>query len=747
MTQCKSSFIIKHFIQVLSIIIILFQIELSAGEHPRLLFNQADIPELRAKLEREPFQSMFHLIEKGTESTFYSPTDYVVDHQAVNAGFMYVLTGDTSWAIQAKTLAESLINLAEWGDKNIKGLRSYMHAKAVALTYDFCFSAWSETFRKKVSEKLKIQADMIHDHGGTEQNTNAASNWQGNRFSAAGLCYLVTDTPFDAAKLKNCWQKVVLYCKENMGDSPDSRGWNIEGIGYTTYPFGQFIGAYGIAQARQDSTKDLRYHIGSVRWLPWTIYANGCRIENNGYIGLHPDFGDDNANLCGEGTFGLAFYYCFEEFLPGLKFWYDKLVGKEGDQRYDQFRHGAIYGFLYYPEALTAINPMQIPKWTDGFFDTGGNGYFTYRNDYQDQDDIVAQMYSKLRGNKGHNGPDALSFRIFGLNTPWSVGGGRYGLKLNGHDAYKSSMNTLYPFDPESAELKTNGTSGTIVHFAQWTDKSGYVISQIRQNNLGVDLHKRWFVSDFSHINGDAEAVFIIGDTSQNGLFWQICTLECCPIRIDEVNQTFTIHGADSSTLLGRVLYPQGNLKMQVGKRIRGSNFSYRGMSYDENNYLHFQSRDGDYLVTLSLAKKGQKHPELACYSNWPGDFYVVNSEKNSTIALFSDKVQKTFPNGINTVPSTEKTGFILNDNYPNPFNQETLFSYSIPDTGPVELKIFNLSGQLIYSFLDPEEVAGTHLLKWNGCTREGDVLPTGVYFYQLTAGNMRQTKKLIILR
>lgn len=580
------------------------------AQHPRLLFGDGDIAALRAKKSTEPFASMATVIESETVNATDWVDDYIGGHKAVACAFMYVLTGTQTWADQARSLVEPIIGGEQWASSSVKGLALYMHGKAVALTYDMCYGGWDATFNQTVSAALKAHADVIHNNGGKSQNTNPASNWQGNRYSSGGLCYLATDAAFDAANLDNCYNKVVTYCRENMGDSPDSRGWNIEGLGYTTYPFGQFIGPFGIAMARHDAQRDLRNEMASVRWTPWTVYAATCAMANGGRynaIGLHPDFGDDNPILRAEGVYGQAFYYCHDELVPGLRYWYDRVTGALGEGDYDRIRHGTLYGYLFYPSAISAADPMTIPAWRQGFVDIGGNGYQTFRNRYRDENDMVAQLYVKRRGNAGHSGPDALSFRILGLNSAWAVGGGRYGPSINGQDAYLRSMNTLYPVNPED-QLYINGNNGTLVETpVLHDDGSGYAIASIDMNNVGTTAHKRWFLCDYSGSTG-VDAVYVIADQSSNGLYWQMCTLE--PHAVTADGNTFTIAGANGATMRGTVLHPQ-NIQLTTGTRIRGSTFGYHGVSYDTNRYIHFKG-EGDYLVVLTAAAGGQQHPPVA---------------------------------------------------------------------------------------------------------------------------------------
>ena len=85
---------------------------------------------------------------------------------------------------------------------------------------------------------------------------------------------------------------------------------------------------------------------------------------------------------------------------------------------------------------------------------------------------------------------------------------------------------------------------------------------------------------------------------------------------------------------------------------------------------------------------------------------------------------------------------FELYNNYPNPFNPETTINYSILMPCFVSIKIFNALGNEIKTLLNEEKQAGSYNIEWNA-----DGFPSGIYFYSLTAGNFRETKKMILLK
>lgn len=91
-----------------------------------------------------------------------------------------------------------------------------------------------------------------------------------------------------------------------------------------------------------------------------------------------------------------------------------------------------------------------------------------------------------------------------------------------------------------------------------------------------------------------------------------------------------------------------------------------------------------------------------------------------------------------------------LAQNYPNPFNPVTEIRYQIADSrSPIHttLKIYNILGQYVRTLADEIQKPGYYTATWDGTNYHGNNVPSGIYFYQMTAGRFVQTKKMIILK
>jgi len=87
-------------------------------------------------------------------------------------------------------------------------------------------------------------------------------------------------------------------------------------------------------------------------------------------------------------------------------------------------------------------------------------------------------------------------------------------------------------------------------------------------------------------------------------------------------------------------------------------------------------------------------------------------------------------------------TKFLLSRNYPNPFNPSTRIKYQVSRNSLVSLVVYDILGNEIETLVNQEKPAGTYEVTWYA-----ENLPSGVYFYQLKAGSVVETKKMILLK
>jgi urease beta subunit len=113
-------------------------------------------------------------------------------------------------------------------------------------------------------------------------------------------------------------------------------------------------------------------------------------------------------------------------------------------------------------------------------------------------------------------------------------------------------------------------------------------------------------------------------------------------------------------------------------------------------------------------------------------------------IFLLDDVTVEATPLEDPTVPvlATELQG-----NYPNPFNPETTIRYSVKETVPVTIEVYNLKGQLVRTLVNEVKTAGNYSVAWNGRDSHNQPVSSGVYFYKMNAGKYSSTKKMIMMK
>lgn len=87
-------------------------------------------------------------------------------------------------------------------------------------------------------------------------------------------------------------------------------------------------------------------------------------------------------------------------------------------------------------------------------------------------------------------------------------------------------------------------------------------------------------------------------------------------------------------------------------------------------------------------------------------------------------------------------TNFKLYQNYPNPFNPNTTITFSVLEASQVKITVYSVTGELVMELVDRYMPTGNH-----GFTFVADDLPSGIYLYQMTAGDFSDVKKMTLLR
>jgi hypothetical protein len=90
---------------------------------------------------------------------------------------------------------------------------------------------------------------------------------------------------------------------------------------------------------------------------------------------------------------------------------------------------------------------------------------------------------------------------------------------------------------------------------------------------------------------------------------------------------------------------------------------------------------------------------------------------------------------------------FALNQNFPNPFNPETVIPFSIPKAGDIRLAIYNALGQEVRVLASGPYDGGFYKINWDGRDASGRSLASGVYFVQMVAEGFIDVRKMLLIK
>jgi len=177
-------------------------------------------------------------------------------------------------------------------------------------------------------------------------------------------------------------------------------------------------------------------------------------------------------------------------------------------------------------------------------------------------------------------------------------------------------------------------------------------------------------------------------------------------------------------------------------------NYIDHGLVCDAEGKIYCGSSDGGNFYCLNSSGEILWRLDLGYLSfesspaiGSDGTLYIgtlisgTGSNENNLIAV-RDTVTS-----VQTVNQSD-LGYSLKQNYPNPFNSNTHIRYTIAQAGKVILKIYDLLGTEVATLLDRNQAKGEYDVIFQPYN-----VASGIYFYQLKAGDFISTKKLILLK
>jgi hypothetical protein len=143
--------------------------------------------------------------------------------------------------------------------------------------------------------------------------------------------------------------------------------------------------------------------------------------------------------------------------------------------------------------------------------------------------------------------------------------------------------------------------------------------------------------------------------------------------------------------------------------------------------------------------RKGFKAPSFGYPGRFAIRYSVVNGGMNGTNSDYIgiDALSITRSSAVSISNLSQASGlYSLEENYPNPFNPSTTFTFSIPEASFVKLAVYDVQGREMEVLVNGYTKSGSYKVNFNASG-----LPSGVYFYRIESGKYSASKKMLLVK
>lgn len=165
----------------------------------------------------------------------------------------------------------------------------------------------------------------------------------------------------------------------------------------------------------------------------------------------------------------------------------------------------------------------------------------------------------------------------------------------------------------------------------------------------------------------------------------------------------------------------------------------------DEMNYSNYITGDefespaiGDNIIDENISFI------TPYFGKW---YLVVSNEDMLTTTKCVDLSLKLYKNPSGVSEDEIAGRFNMERVSPNPFTKYVTIKYEIPAYLKTNISIFNISGRLIKTLVDEYQKAGQYTVTWDGKDSKGSIMPSGIYFANITAEKYEASKKMVLIR
>ena len=162
-------------------------------------------------------------------------------------------------------------------------------------------------------------------------------------------------------------------------------------------------------------------------------------------------------------------------------------------------------------------------------------------------------------------------------------------------------------------------------------------------------------------------------------------------------------------------------------------------------------SEGGYFGVLQGTTWTGFPYGQFHTYGYGDAGGMVIDSRGDLWIASFDGLyrwARADQPTAVqSSAPPGEPRSFLLEQNYPNPFNQGTRIGFRLEQQSEMALQVFNPRGQRVATLVQGSRPAGSYETVWDGRDSHGRAVASGLYIYQLHAGDRQTARKMMLVQ
>lgn len=198
---------------------------------------------------------------------------------------------------------------------------------------------------------------------------------------------------------------------------------------------------------------------------------------------------------------------------------------------------------------------------------------------------------------------------------------------------------------------------------------------------------------------------------------------------------------------------PKGNLNIRIPSQDTNLKSDYCEWLLIENSTATIKgegkiNNKGNYgyliiAIDGQSNKMGYDQLRVVIWDKNEGDKILFDNLVPQTIhGVLKMSTDQSFAKDMDETTNTVPEVFVLGQNYPNPFNPSTQISYSIPEAGNVDLKVYDILGNEITTLVNETKAPGNYVAVFDASS-----LASGIYIYVLRSNNFIQTRKMLLMK